>query len=647
MAAGRQPTYKSGFTLIEMSTSLLVMSVIIGTGFAVATKMGNDEKITSTRERLDQIEAALYQYRTNYNRLPCPADGTLTPDSANFGIEAANNNNYPNSCTGGTPAANFSAAEHASKTGNPATQVVGGVVPVTTLGLPKSYAYDGYGNKISYHVDSQATENAAFSHYGMAHGKCFNILIDDEKTWSANSDRNYFTFHAVYALVSHGKDGHGAFTKGGSRQNTAVTNTYTIGNANYDASGAATDYDNLFFVLPATEDPATPKNTFDDMVRYKTREQLRTKQDGPAHYFPDLVVSASNTPSNLFSIDFYFRCRDRFIREQEEMIFLENRRADKVVISPDNKYLLAPVTNDRHFIVWMYDGIKTTRIPNGNFSDYEPGAQATSAGWSKDGEFFFVSAFDDVGSLPDNRVSVYETTGTNVFSRKDAAIDNDDSEFSAGSLNVSLSPDGNEMSLVYNGSGTIVPKLYERNSDNTFTTVDNAFDPLPPDTTYNWPVWSPDGTYMLFVEYDEEVMHLYRNDGYHHYSKAPAPTPALTATAKIWNAAFSPDAKFLVVVEKSNKFHIYKRTIGDQYEKISPHPADLPLMARSVAFSPDGKYLSIGMVRAGAGDAVLAIYKIDGSTFTLLSSPDGPQSYPDASIIDLQWKHLMPWEKGS
>jgi prepilin-type N-terminal cleavage/methylation domain-containing protein len=107
-----------GFTLIELSVVLLIIALIAGSGVVVGKSALESAQLASTYNRLNTIETALLAFRQN-GRLPCPADGTLAASSSNFGVEAAN----LGSCTGGTPAANFSAIVTGSK-------VVEGVVPV-------------------------------------------------------------------------------------------------------------------------------------------------------------------------------------------------------------------------------------------------------------------------------------------------------------------------------------------------------------------------------------------------------------------------------------------------------------------------------------------------------------------------------------
>src|SRR5690242_8346084 len=80
-------------------------------------------------------------------RRPCPADGQYAINNANFGVEAAT----PGTCTGSTPAAPFGPDAGTS-------YVVGGTIPTKTLNISDDYAFDGWGRRMTYVVDTRATK---------------------------------------------------------------------------------------------------------------------------------------------------------------------------------------------------------------------------------------------------------------------------------------------------------------------------------------------------------------------------------------------------------------------------------------------------------------------------------------------------------
>lgn len=642
---------RSGFTLVEMSIVLIIMSVVAGGGFALATSHMERKKHEVTEARMDAIEKALLDFRRANNRLPCPADGSVNPDNVIYGHEAENTG----SCIGGTPAANFSGARHVTKPGNPATSVVGGTVPVVTLGLPKEYGMDGWGNKFSYHVDARATELMAFASYTISNSNCFSLIVDDERTWADDSDRNYLSFHAVYVLLSHGKDGHGAFAVGGPRQNSGSTNEYQLRNAKFDSDGSATTYDNLFHLVSAREDPEDSKKNYDDIVRFKNRAQLRTTQDGPGIVFPDLVVSAHNNTASEFGLNFYYRCKDSFILEPKEMSDINNKKIQRISISKNNTYILGSTEGDFHFRMWTYDGTSTYQLPDSSFIPFvnKPSGTAQNAAWSDDGEFFLISAFDDDWTV--NRVGIYEKTGINQFSQIHAAVENAKNSNNVGVMNqgafwgLNLSPDGNQLIIAYGGVAVIEPMLFRRNADNTFTHVPNAIPDMPAESVWR-PTWSPDGSYLLFYPYGSFTSGgvgswLFRNDGNNHYSRVADLDPK--PSWRISGATFTPDSRLLAVIRSYAQTApvIYELGSDGVYHLAANQPPNIPGNNTFVQFSRDGNYLAFGKQMSGSRPT-LYIYKVEGNRLTLLDTAagDGPSEQPGGDIQWLEWRRLMPWE---
>lgn len=643
------PTSRNaGFTLVEMSMVLIIMSVVIGGGFSFATGHMERKKRELTEQRMDIIERALLDFRSSQNRMPCPADGSVNPDNAIYGIEAEN----LGSCTGGSPEANFTGARHVTKPGNPVTSVVGGTIPVVTLGLPKEIGLDGWGNKFSYHVDARATEQSAFSDYTIANSNCFSLIVDDERTWTADADRNYLSFHAVYVLMSHGKDGHGAFSVGGPRQNAAVTNQYQLQNANFDSAGAETTYNNLFHLISNREDPDDSKENYDDIVRFKNRVQLRTTQDGPGVIFPDLLISAHNSTASEYGINFYYRCKDAFILEPKEMSDINNKKIQRISVSKNNTYILGSTDNDYHFRMWTYDGINTNQLPDSSFLPYPniPTGTAQNAIWADDGAYFLVSAFDGTGSQ--NRVGIYERSGINEFSLIDAAVENAVNSNGVTVLNqgalwgLNLSPDGNQLLLMYAGADEMKPMLFRRNADNTFSHVPNAIPDMVSDEIKR-PEWSPDGNYLLMYHWDTTgLVWLFRNDGNYHYSRISDLAPMPTWTLK--GASFSPDSRLLAIIRQGGGTGapvIYELGSDSVYRQIADQPSAISGNNAFVKFSGDGNYLAFGKYMSGTSPT-LYIYKVEGSTLRLLNGAgEGPSEQPNGDIQWAEWRRLMPWEK--
>src|ERR1039458_6830869 len=143
----RMHTRRLGFTLLELSVVLLIIAIITGMSVGMGVSVVATARLTATQKKMKAIEEALMQYRTANDRLPCPTDLTIKQGSANYGVEGAT----PGTCTGGTPAANYTSV-----------LAVEGGVPTATLGLPADFMYDGWGNRFRYAVDSQLTAKNIF-----------------------------------------------------------------------------------------------------------------------------------------------------------------------------------------------------------------------------------------------------------------------------------------------------------------------------------------------------------------------------------------------------------------------------------------------------------------------------------------------------
>jgi len=320
-------TSRGGFSLLEMSIVLLIIASIIGGGLVIFTTSLDKQRWQLTQSRMLLIQKTLVDYRRAFNRLPCPADATKLVTVANFGIEAANpstctggtpaanfNNNpadYTNTVTttttnasnylstgvlagifigasvsgtgisGGTTITGVSpessgtnaaaiASAAAMASGSVAltysydNRFAAGGVPTKTLRLPDDYAFDGWGRRIMYSVDTSYTATDAFSSIPVTEVPTPPTRITIQDPTTAN-----ITTMAAYALVSYGQNGHGAYPRSSATRVIAVGAT---GNELVNCHCTAMAVDNGSAYNTFIQGPQT--TTFDDMVMYATRAQL-------------------------------------------------------------------------------------------------------------------------------------------------------------------------------------------------------------------------------------------------------------------------------------------------------------------------------------------------------------------------------------
>lgn len=342
---------KQGFSLIWVSVAIAVIGIMMAATLPGGPGTSDTERNALTRARMQKIEEATRAFMAANQRRPCPADATLAQSNQNFGAETSNagtcsSANFTNSVTmTGTIATNTANAavigslssntsyvfsgQYASGTGiatgariasvDSSSQVTldskptatgattvtfysaaAGAVPTKTLGLADEYAMDGFGRRIMYIVDPDATSadrcNALQSNRdpgALQISKLFttngnttngNTLVTDmgdvngiavgasvygytsailaDTTVSAVDDSDetnlqitlsqaasdtanalalgFLSTHenAMWSLISYGKDGHGAYPEqgGSNRFNAGNTSPFTWMNAFVNSS---------------------------------------------------------------------------------------------------------------------------------------------------------------------------------------------------------------------------------------------------------------------------------------------------------------------------------------------------------------------------------------------------------------------------
>lgn len=240
----------AAFSLVEFAILLVIFGAIAAASTMLGGKWVEKEEHKSSKLNTKTVEESLDAYRKLNGRLPCPADPTLAPDDANFGVEAAN----AGTCTGGAPAAGTAAGG--------AGNTVVGVVPTKTLGMGNNLVVDAWGNRFDYYVDKRMTADNAFTVYNPSNTAIGDIEVRDPSG-------GVRTAKAVYALVSKGGNARGAAARDGTMKNTATADLLEQENNEYNAAGTASARDNILV-------QAAPTDQFDDIVSFKTRAQMST-----------------------------------------------------------------------------------------------------------------------------------------------------------------------------------------------------------------------------------------------------------------------------------------------------------------------------------------------------------------------------------
>lgn len=295
-----------GFTLIEMAFVIAIISLLVGGGLMALGPVIEKTRVIQTNATFDQIENALTLFAIRSNRLPCPADGSLTNASANYGLEV-----------GLTNAGTVSSACNLAATNS--------VIPWKTLGLDETYSIDGWSNRISYFpasaqivgvntlvdnvsglarpcpADATGTNcTLCVSRTTAAAGSSTRATLCDLATTGLTPSYPYGNYLAVYVaanpygneltsanpaspitlatvpqaggraayvLISHGRTGWYAWNKAGI-QLAPPTNAYVV--KKYNSNGSAGPPGGFGFVQGTPVLINGAANYFDDILRWRS-----------------------------------------------------------------------------------------------------------------------------------------------------------------------------------------------------------------------------------------------------------------------------------------------------------------------------------------------------------------------------------------
>lgn len=223
------------FTLLEISITLLVLSVIMiaGINFQVATMESSHMNLTT--EKLTRIEQAIKEYYLLKGQLPCPASLLVSETTTSYGNELRSSD----LCYGAS----------VSYTNG---DLIYGAVPARTLGLSDDYSVDAWKSRIIYVIDKNYGNRSTFASNGGS-----AIAIKDIAG-------NLVSNKVIYVLFSQGPNKNGAF------KNT------TIGTLNSSFADKQNAFNNGFtnhFIKDLKTD------TFDDIVYYKEKKDLVFEAD--------------------------------------------------------------------------------------------------------------------------------------------------------------------------------------------------------------------------------------------------------------------------------------------------------------------------------------------------------------------------------
>lgn len=212
-----------GFTLIELAISLAIVALLLGMLVVPLNTQLDQQRINDTQKQLVLINESLMGFAAATGRLPCPALVSTASTVAGAGTE-------------NKPGANCAAAE--------------GVLPWATLGMPE---LDAWGRRFTYRVTAEFANDAA----GGAQAT-FTLADSGGITVVSTAGGVNLATNIVAAVVSHGKNGAGAYLPSGLR--IALGTGDELENSNGDGTFVSKVPDPNFDDLVAWISPNTLKS---------------------------------------------------------------------------------------------------------------------------------------------------------------------------------------------------------------------------------------------------------------------------------------------------------------------------------------------------------------------------------------------------
>lgn len=187
-------THLHGFTLIELAMVLMIVGLLLGGLLVPLSAQMDQRRVTDTQKSLEEIKEALVGYAVINGQLPCPAAPTIATGQANAGVARTP------PCTSGNAT---------------------GVLPWATLGVAET---DAWGNRFTYRVTSDFADAIGSPTYG----GCTPATTPTQASFALCSNGSYTVLSAASGgtniatnvpaiIISHGKNGAGAYTQQGSQ----------------------------------------------------------------------------------------------------------------------------------------------------------------------------------------------------------------------------------------------------------------------------------------------------------------------------------------------------------------------------------------------------------------------------------------------
>lgn len=243
-----------GYTLLELSLVLGVLGLLSGSLLSLGARHSDQTALSQAQARLNAIDDALARYYRTHGTLPCPAALTLPEDQPAFGRATS-------ACDSAAAPGTARALPASGTEGR--DNVASGAVPVRSLGLPDTFMYDPWGNRIHYALIARlATQPIESFTTTLTSG----VMQITDATGAQINPASTDVF-VPYALWSPGPDKRGAYSRAGVPAGPACGGTRDSENCTNDAVFRDADIN----------DASTPANFYFDILKWNTNRLILAK----------------------------------------------------------------------------------------------------------------------------------------------------------------------------------------------------------------------------------------------------------------------------------------------------------------------------------------------------------------------------------
>lgn len=211
----------AGFTLIELSISLIIMGIMVSTFCLYLNGQAKAKAIKTTKDNLARSELALRSFLEMNGSYPCPASFNARRGNDAFGRAPVQCLTDPSHI----PVNLKNHDEYMIAVGRGNRIVRTGLLPFRSLGISDSQAVDGWGNILQYAITEILTDPGQFDQRGGA----IDVTAEDGKS-RLKPEKS-----AQYVVFSSGEDGKGGYSYDGTPLGTCPEKTLEAENCNGDA----------------------------------------------------------------------------------------------------------------------------------------------------------------------------------------------------------------------------------------------------------------------------------------------------------------------------------------------------------------------------------------------------------------------------